>query len=195
MERPYATVWSVSRLTRDDWARAALEALSAGGLAAVAVEPLATRLHTTKGSFYWHFRNRDDLIAAALELWRHTSTTSVIAALDASDTPPRTRLRQLFVQVFAPHTYTAADLTLLANADHPLVAPVLSEVTRQRLAYVTELFRELGHPEDQAHRRALFAYSAFLGQLQLARTAPDLLPSTDTATNAYADDVLAALTS
>ena len=185
----------MSRLTRDDWAAAALKALSAGGLTAVAVEPLAVRLHATKGSFYWHFRNRDDLIAAALDLWRLTGTTNVISALEASSAPARTRIRQLFVQAFAVHTYAVADLALLADADHPLVAPVLAEVTRQRLAYVTDLFRELGHPEDQARRRAVLAYSAFLGRLQLGRAAPDLLPAAGAATEAYADEVLAALLS
>ncbi|MGH3388225.1 MAG: TetR family transcriptional regulator, partial [Actinomadura sp.] len=42
-----------TRLSRADWANAALEAIAEGGLAAVAIEPLATRLGTTKGSFYW----------------------------------------------------------------------------------------------------------------------------------------------
>jgi AcrR family transcriptional regulator len=42
-------------LRREDWARAALEAFSRGGLPAIAVAPLARRLGVTKGSFYWHF--------------------------------------------------------------------------------------------------------------------------------------------
>ena len=58
-----------ARLGRDDWIRAALDAIAAGGLAAVAVEPLARSLGVTKGSFYAHFSNRDELIEAALEAW------------------------------------------------------------------------------------------------------------------------------
>jgi AcrR family transcriptional regulator len=197
MVRPYANVWSVSRtgsrLSRDDWASAALDALSGGGLAAVAVEPLALRLGTTKGSFYWHFRNRDDLIGAALDLWRRASTTTVIERLEASAAPPDQRLRELFLVVFAPAARTRADLALLADADHPLVGPVLAEVTRQRLGYITTLFRELRFPAARAKRRALLAYSAYLGQLQLLRSAPDLVPSTPQALSAYADDVLQAL--
>src|SRR5689334_11922394 len=56
-------------LTAEDWADAALDALATGGLEAVAVEALARRLKVTKGSFYWHFGNRDELIKAALEAW------------------------------------------------------------------------------------------------------------------------------
>src|SRR5258706_9400520 len=113
----------MSRLSRDDWASAALDALSAGGLAAVAVEPLAVRLGTTKGSFYWHFANRDELIAAALRLWRQASTTAVIERIESSAEPARERLRRLLTLVFAAGARTDADLALLADATHPLVAP------------------------------------------------------------------------
>ncbi|MEN3306077.1 MAG: hypothetical protein V7603_2279 [Micromonosporaceae bacterium] len=183
----------MSRLSRDDWARAALAALARGGLAAVAVEPIAAGLGTTKGSFYWHFRSRDELIAAALALWRQAGTTSVIEDLEAGAAPAEQRLRQLFTRVFAQDAGTGADLALLADAGHPLVAPVLAEVTEQRLRYVTALFRQLGFAPARARRRALFAYSAFLGQLQLLRGAPGVLPRTGPARAAYADDVLAAL--
>ncbi len=183
----------MARLSRDDWARAALAALTTGGLAAVAVEPLASRLGTTKGSFYWHFRTRDELIAAALNLWRQASTTAVIEALEATGAAPEVRLRQLFSQVFSAQANTGADLPLLAHADHPLVAPALAEVTGQRLGYVTTLFRQLGFPAAEARRRALLAYSAYLGHLQLLRSAPDLLPATGPARSHYADEVLATL--
>jgi hypothetical protein len=73
------------------------------------------------------------------------------------------------------------------------VAPALAEVTEQRLGYITTLFRQLGFPQARARRRAVFAYSAYLGQLQLLRSAPDLLPKPGPASSAYADDVLAAL--
>jgi AcrR family transcriptional regulator len=183
----------MSRLSRDDWAAAALAAIATGGLAAVAVEPLAARLGTTKGSFYWHFRNRDELIAAALTRWRRTSTTDVIEQLEATGAGPEVRLRRLFSEVLSPAAGTGADLPLLADAGHPLVAPALAEVTEQRLGYVTTLFRELGFPAAAARRRALFAYSAYLGQLQLLRSAPELLPGTPAARTRYADEVLAAL--
>ena len=43
-------------------ARAAFRALARGGVEAIAVEPIAAELGTTKGSFYWHFKNRDSLV-------------------------------------------------------------------------------------------------------------------------------------
>src|SRR5687768_16979730 len=78
-------------LSRDDWTEAALDALAGTGLAAVAVDPLARRLGATKGSFYWHFANRDELIDATLERWERRDTTEVIAAIGAL-ADPRERL-------------------------------------------------------------------------------------------------------
>lgn len=63
-------------LSKEDWVRAALFAIADGGAAAVAVEPLAARLGATKGSFYWHFRSREQLIAEALEFWEPTAPTT-----------------------------------------------------------------------------------------------------------------------
>jgi AcrR family transcriptional regulator len=183
----------VSRLSRADWAHAALEALARGGLAAVAVEPIAAALGTTKGSFYWHFRGRDELISAALELWHQTGTTEVIAELEATGGPAEDRLRRLFATVFAPMSRVSADLALLADAGHPLVAPVLAQVSAERLGYLVTMFRQLGFTPARARRRALFAYSAYVGQLQLIRSAPELLPPAGAAATAYAEDVLRAL--
>ncbi|MFN7134821.1 MAG: TetR/AcrR family transcriptional regulator, partial [Myxococcales bacterium] len=71
------------RLTREDWVEAALAALARGGVAAVAVEPLASELGATKGSFYWHFADRGELLKAVLERWVARDTDEVIAAMDA----------------------------------------------------------------------------------------------------------------
>ena len=48
------------RMTREAWIRAAYAALEAGGIEAVQVEPLGRALRVSKGSFYWHFRDRPD---------------------------------------------------------------------------------------------------------------------------------------
>src|SRR4051794_41764716 len=57
------------QLTAEDWTQAALDALARGGVAAVAVEPIAKSLGATKGSFYWHFADRNALLESALDLW------------------------------------------------------------------------------------------------------------------------------
>jgi AcrR family transcriptional regulator len=56
-------------LGQDDWLRAARLALLRGGVEAVRVEKLARDLGVTKGSFYWHFKDRDELLELLLHEW------------------------------------------------------------------------------------------------------------------------------
>ena len=168
-------------LGRHDWTEAALEALARGGLSAVGVEPLAKELHTTKGSFYWHFTDRNALLEATLELWEVRDTERVIAAIDETQ-DVLTRLRTLLRTAFTSTLANAADdrgsveLALQASAAEPVVAATLERVTRRRLAQLTQLYTELGLNPSQARERSLLAYTAFLGHMQLAHATPDLLP-------------------
>ncbi|MBF4769410.1 TetR/AcrR family transcriptional regulator [Nocardioides agariphilus] len=168
-------------LARADWVDASLQALSRGGLAAVAVEPLAKQLHTTKGSFYWHFADRNDLLEATLQLWEQRETELVIASLDVT-ADAATRLRSLLrlafmsVMVNPAHGRGSVELALQSSASEPMVAATLDRVTRRRVAQLTELFTELGLTRSQARDRGLLAYTAFLGHLQLAHATPEMLP-------------------
>jgi AcrR family transcriptional regulator len=182
------------RLTAQDWTGAALEALAYGGLAAVAVEPLAARLGATKGSFYWHFANRDALIEATLLHWERTATEDVITLVDTEPDVPR-RLRTLLAAALGMHPRwppLPVELALQATARHPLVEPVLARVTGRRVGYLTDQFAALGFPPDEAHRRGLLVYTAYLGHAQLVHATPDIAPSGD-ALPAYVEAVVAAL--
>ncbi|MEO6084040.1 MAG: TetR/AcrR family transcriptional regulator [Umezawaea sp.] len=177
------------RLTRDDWTRAALQALAEGGLSAVAVEPLAARVGATKGSAYWHFPNRDALLLATVERWEHEHL-SEMRALVRAQADPLERLRLIFGRVLdefeGDHSVEAA---LLAAADDPIVAPVLKRVTDGRVRYLELLFHDLGFSADASRRRAVLAYSVYLGQAQLCATTPHVLCERAT----LLDDTLVAL--
>ncbi|MFD3938028.1 TetR/AcrR family transcriptional regulator [Streptomyces sp. NPDC058611] len=164
-----------TRLSAQDWADAALAAVGEGGLAAIAVEPLATRLGATKGSCYWHFANRAALIEATLTRWEQIATDAVIVTAEA-DPDPEHRLRTLFARVVIAASENPVELALLSSAAHPQVAAALHRVTERRMEYVAVLFAELGFPREEARRRSLLAYSAYLGHAQLAHSVPQLLP-------------------
>lgn len=166
---------ATTRLGRDDWVRVGLTALGEGGLDAVRVEPIAARLGATKGSFYWHFRHRSELLDAVLALWEHVGTEAVIAEL-ATLPGPRERLRALFELTFAGPDVGPADTALLAAARDPRVAPVLDRVTRRRLEYMAEQLASVGMDRPTARRRSLQAYQAWLGLLQLRSAVPQVIP-------------------
>ena len=182
------------RLTRDDWITAALGAIAAGGLAAVAVEPLAARLGATKGSFYWHFENRDALLEAAIRRWEKETTTDVVAEITAAHETPASQFRRLVTRVIERAEQDRVGPALLASATHPAVAPALERVTTARLNLIATVLRRLGFPPAEARRRALLAYSAYLGHGQLAHSTPRILPATRAGRRAYLDDAIRALT-
>lgn len=183
------------RLSPQDWIAAALSAIAEGGLAAVAIEPLAAGLGASKGSFYWHFANRDALLEAALADWERQYTSEVTSANAAAGADPVNQLRLLIEQVTVIAETDSVAAALASSAHHPRVAPVLERVTRQRTSYLATLFREMGFPPSQARHRALFAYSAYLGHAELARSTPAAVARDAATRRAYLDDVMAILTS
>ena len=69
------------QLTGDDWIEAALLVLVEEGIEAVEITQLARRLGVTRGSFYWHFKTREELLEALLEEWRARNTGVMLEAL------------------------------------------------------------------------------------------------------------------
>lgn len=156
-----------SRLSAEDWARAALELIAEQGVGAVAVEPLARRLGVTKGSFYWHFPSRDALLQAALERWELFEQDQVFGSLEEV-ADPRERLRQLFL--VAAHEVQAHVVysELLKSLDHPMVRPFIDRVSQRRMDYLIASFRQAGLSSTDARHRARLAYAAYVGFIQLS---------------------------
>lgn len=154
-------------LTSEDWARAALGVIAEAGVPAVTIDELAKRLGATRGSFYWHYQSREELIKAAVELWARESTTDRLPQLEAISDPGK-RLRALLRLVYeAP--VDAAELMLSTAGDDPLVAPVFARVTRRRMEVLRQIFTEFGIAPSEAADRAWLAYAFYVGHHQLRK--------------------------
>ncbi|WP_182898858.1 TetR/AcrR family transcriptional regulator [Microbispora sp. H10830] len=157
----------MGRVSAQDWARAALDALAEDGFAAVAVEPVAARLGVTKGSFYWHFANRRKLIEAALALWEADSEQIIANLWEITD--PARRMRTLLGAAFGDTRDAAIAFRLIGAADDPAVAEVARRVTARRLDVMRQTLEELGQPPDLARRRVLAGYGVYVGVAALRR--------------------------
>ena len=178
-------------VTATDWAEAALQFIAEAGLGALTVDALAARLGVTKGSFYWHFKARSDLLRAALGRWERHATAEAITGLSAV-TDVRQRLQlMLHAATQAPRSRSLY-AALAEAAEDPTVRRVLNRVASARIRYLEACYRELGFGQPQAKANAVFAYAAYRGLLQLAHEAPSMLP-TDWAT--YSAVVVDALVS
>jgi AcrR family transcriptional regulator len=175
--RPTSAPATESRhsLSADDWADAALEAIAAGGLDALAVEPLARRLGVTKGSFYWHFPNREALLRAALARWEKAETDDILARV-GPEPDPYERIVKLFKSANASYRAGRLYLAIAAAEDHPLIAACVSRVSERRMQYLQSCYRALGFEQTQAQHWARFAYATFMGNLQIRRDTPDAMP-------------------
>lgn len=169
---------AASQLGREQWVGAALDALIEGGMEAIRVEKLARDLGVTKGSFYWHFKNRAALVEALLELWEEQGTTEVICALEAQDVSAQEKLMMLISVAWQDLDMIRAESILQAAAarNHGQVVEIHGRITRRRLEYTTSLYCEMGLGEEEATHWARMAYGLFLGTLQMVATMPELFP-------------------
>lgn len=154
------------KLDRQAWIAAALGALAEGGVEQVRVERLAARLKVTKGSFYWHFRDRGDLLAAMLEAWQAEATGDIIARVEARGGDAAARLTALFS--FVVRSDGRLDMAVRDWAGRDEAARLAqAAVDARRVGYVEDLFRQLGFSETGAAARARFAYQALIGQFRM----------------------------
>jgi AcrR family transcriptional regulator len=155
------------RVSREQWFRAALTALTDHGVESVKIEPLARTLGVAKSGFYWHFRDRADLLEAVLAYWEETYTTGIALQPELMSMPPAERLLRLAEAVIGQHL-AAYDLPIRAWAQSDRrAARVVKRVNRLRLDYVGKAFAELGFEGDEleVRTRLFVCYASMEGAL------------------------------
>lgn len=153
-----------SRIGREDWIREALVLLQREGIAGVRVEPLALRLKVTKGSFYWHFKDRAALHAAMLEHWRAITTRDVIERFDRAGGSARLKLRRLIGLATGAVAPVALDTAMREWArQDPTVAAAVATTDSERVAFISALLCEMGIKPGVADLRARILYLAAVG--------------------------------
>ncbi len=166
-----------TRLNRDSWIDAAMDALAEGGVDAVRVEALAKRLRVSKGGFYWHFKDRPDLLDAVLQEWRD-GRLAVIAGHTARDDgrDPKAVLNELLGRYAGARNRKGRAIELAvrdwARRDSAAAA-VVAQVDDFRLERVASLFRDRGDGAEQAFARAYLFYAYVFGQSLLVPTPGD----------------------
>jgi len=135
---------AAKRLDRHDWLSAGFEALTQSGPDALKAEPLARRLGTTKGSFYWHFKDVPDYHAALLETWEARVIAETDAALAAQENPVG-KLRDLAQIIADPSRDIPAEPAIRAwAAGHDGAAQKVARVDAYWLTLAQHLLSETG---------------------------------------------------
>ena len=172
------------------WVEAALDEIEAVGVGEMAVQSVARRLGVSKGGFYHHFSDRDQLLRAALDLWEERFVSDLAVRFDAV-ADPRERLHALLLHATVELQPTVI-VRLMAAPGDPVVLAALRRAAQERLALLERIFREIGLTPARAAHRAILAYSSYLGLAQLRAQLPEALAG-DRRPRAYLRDVEAAL--
>ena len=151
---------SKKRFDRHVWLEKALDVLFSHGIGHVKVEILARELDVTKGSFYWHFKNRDELLHGMVDWWRENQI-KFLENLDDQLLDDPTGLIKSVIG-FTHHTDDSRhDVAMrdFARFDDYAVAAV-AEIDQRRIDYLSTLFRaaKFDAAESSLRARALYFY-------------------------------------
>jgi len=139
------------RLRREDWILAAWEMLGSGNMNEVKIKILASKLGVTRGSFYWHFRNRQELIDALVDRWfAILGLREVIEADVALVEDPKEQLWAVFKRVILNiDAGQSVALRLYSRKDQKLKRRIEDE-DRLRLGHYSDRYKLMGFSEDRA---------------------------------------------
>jgi len=179
-------------LSEDDWIEAATDVLVDENFRGIRIDALCKKLGVTKGSFYWHFPGRTELVSTLLARWRQRMTTNIIERLTALGESPGERLRALFE---LPHRSKSPEFARVEQsvrdwgrcADKAQEA--VQEVDELRLEYFRSLLIQHGLSDEMAEKRAYIAYSIMMGDSILRITLKN------NAGDALTDEIMELLTS
>lgn len=157
------------RGTPDLWLDAAYELLVGAGVDAVKIMPLAEKLGLSRTSFYWHFQDREALLAGLVDRWKAKNTGNLVARCQAPAATISEAMLNLFDcwydddlfdsrLEFAMRTWALTD---------PAVATAMSEADATRVAAIAALFRRFGYSEAEADTRARTLYLTQVGYIAL----------------------------
>lgn len=157
-----------TRLTKVDWLDCAINVLKERGIDEVKITQLAKLTGVTRGGFYWHFKNRSELLDSIIEVWKRKNTASIIYA--ASNGPS---LEHSVLAIF--------ELWLDSNAFDPKldfsirdwarrdqkVNDLIICADRKRLVALTDMFNRYGFFSSQSEVMARNLYYMQMGYYAL----------------------------
>jgi AcrR family transcriptional regulator len=166
-----------STCTPDTWIEAATEVLVDEGIDHVRVDVLAQQIGMTRGSFYWHFKDREELLRSVLQAWRLRATEALSARLERAHSDPHDQLRDLISLPWRGRSAVRAariELAIRAWARRDaMAAQAVREADESRIGYIAQVFSSLGFPVMDARRRAYALYASMLGDALMGEQMPE----------------------
>ncbi|MGA2508864.1 MAG: TetR/AcrR family transcriptional regulator [Candidatus Acidiferrales bacterium] len=165
-----STTPGAARLRPTDWLQAAFDRMSAEGVDAIRVEVLARDLKVSKGSFYWHFRDRGDLLERLLADWESRELGWLEREEDSTNAA--TRWAKLIERTTDPARIRhEVALRAWARADERVARRVV-EVDKKRAGLIADVLRDVGFAPSAAESWSDMVLLICLGWLDRATRDP-----------------------
>lgn len=156
-----------SNLTEQSWIDAAVQHIIKANISDIRVEKLARDIGVTKGSFYWHFDNRQHLLRRVLEQWTERATVRITEWSKSGNADGVERIaRLLALPANASTDNHGADIELAVRSwarRDEAAADIVAKIDKMRFENFVDLIGELGFSDEEAHQRAAIALSFMLG--------------------------------
>lgn len=157
------------RGSHEGWLEAAYDSLLESGVDSVKILPLAKRLNLSRTSFYWFFKDREELLSALITLWREKNTGNIVKQSEAY----AESLAEAMLNVF--DCWLNKDLFdsqfEFAVRSWALQSPeILAEVQfadQTRLEALGRMFQRFGYDETAADVRARTTYLVQIGYISM----------------------------
>lgn len=159
-------VSSRTQLDPNNWIEAAVDVLAREGIVGLRVEVLAKRCGVTKGSFYWHFKDRQALLDAVLENWKEGRIRDIEKTTSVAPGQERDQLHYAIEVYGANRNRKGMSIELAVRdwARHDArAAAVVEAVDLYRLDCTRKLFVASGMSEAEAKSRSLLLYACVFG--------------------------------
>ncbi|OLP53022.1 TetR family transcriptional regulator [Rhizobium rhizosphaerae] len=157
------------RGSQEGWLDAAYEALLESGIDAVKILPLAKRLKLSRTSFYWFFKNREELLDALLARWRDKNTGNLVKQTEAYAETVVEAMLNLFdcwldrALFDSPFEFAVRSWALQSP-------PILAEVQaadQSRMEAIARMLMRFGFDESAADVRARTTYLVQIGYISM----------------------------
>lgn len=149
---------------REVWLTAALEMLRERGVDGIKIVPLATRLKLTSGSFYWHFKNLQDLLDSVLEHWEHHLTDHIVEDAQTFTGSPEDRILALMLQVIREDAAVPDQaISVWAKRDET-VCRIYQRTVHKRFEFAKWMFEQAGFTSSEAQARGRLMVTSLMGE-------------------------------
>ncbi|MBW9118161.1 TetR/AcrR family transcriptional regulator [Rhizobium cauense] len=157
------------RGSQEGWLEAAYDSLLESGIDSVKILPLAKKLNLSRTSFYWFFKDREELLDGLVSRWRDKNTGSIVRQSEAYAETLAEAMLNVFdcwldSRLFDSKFEFAVRSWALQSED---ILREVHEADRKRMDALATMFKRFGHTEITADVRARTTYLVQIGYISM----------------------------